>query len=287
MTKQVSPLRQRMIDDMNFRNMSPNTQKVYTYAVANFSAFHGRSPDKLGIENVREYRLHLMGRGLKASSINPIIGALRFFYGITLGQKGVAEQIPFARKEDTLPAVLTQDEVVRLLKAEPNLKMRTAFTTIYAAGLRVSEVVALTIKDIDSARMVIHIRQAKGRKDRYVMLSEQLLAILRDYWRRTRPPHWLFPGPDPSRPVTTRSVQRACHKAAHAAGLDNKVTVHTLRHSLATHLLERGVDIRIIQDLLGHRHITATTRYARVALNMIRQIESPLEALKIELVPPA
>jgi len=163
MTKQVSPLRQRMIDDMNFRNMSPNTQKVYTYAVANFSAFHGRSPDKLGIENVREYRLHLMGRGLKASSINPIIGALRFFYGITLGQKGVAEQIPFARKEDTLPAVLTQDEVVRLLKAEPNLKMRTAFTTIYAAGLRVSEVVALTIKDIDSARMVIHIRQAKGR----------------------------------------------------------------------------------------------------------------------------
>lgn len=287
MTKQVSALRQRMIDDMNFRNMSPNTQKVYTYAVANFGIFHGRSPDKLGIEDVRGYRLHLMARGLKASSINPIIGALRFFYGITLGQKEVAEQIPFARKEDTLPAVLTQDEVVRLLKAEPNLKMRTAFTTIYAAGLRVSEVVALTIKDIDSARMVIHIRQAKGRKDRYVMLSEQLLAILRNYWRRTRSPHWLFPGPDPSRPVTTRSVQRACHKAAHGAGLDKTVTVHTLRHSFATHLLERGVDIRVIQDLLGHRHITATTRYARVALNMIRQIESPLEALKVELIPPA
>jgi site-specific recombinase XerD len=138
--------------------------------------FHGRSPDKLGIEDIRQYRLHLMARGLKPASINPIIGALRFFYGVTLGQKEIAAKIPFARKEDALPAVLTQDEVVRLLKAETTLKMRTALTTIYAAGLRVSEVVALTIKDIDSTRMVIHIREAKGRKDRYVMLSEQLLA---------------------------------------------------------------------------------------------------------------
>jgi integrase/recombinase XerD len=287
MNKQISPLRQRMIDDMKFRNMSTSTQKVYTYAVANFSAFHGRSPDKLGLEDVRKYRLHLMSRGLKAASINPIIGALRFFYGTTLGQKELAAQIPFARKEDTLPAVLSQEQVVRLLKAEPNLKMRTAFTTIYAAGLRVSEVVALTVQDIDSTRKVIHIRQAKGRKDRYVMLSEQLLVILRDYWRRTRPPHWLFPGPDPSRPVTTRSVQRAFRIAADAVCLDSEVTVHTLRHSFATHLLERGVDIRVIQDLLGHRHIDATSRYARVALNTIQQIESPLEALKIELVPPA
>jgi integrase/recombinase XerD len=287
MSKQISPLRQRMIDDMRFRNMSPSTQKVYTYAVANFSAFHGCSPDKLGIEHVREYRLHLMKRGLKAASINPIIGALRFFYGTTLGQKTVAEQIPFSRVGDALPAVLSQGEVVRLLKAESNLKMRTALTTIYAAGLRVSELVMLTAKDIDSNRMVIRIRQAKGRKDRFVMLSEQLLAILRDYWKRERPPQWLFPGPDPSRPLTTRSVQRACRKAADAAGLDNAVTVHTLRHSFATHLLERGVDIRVIQDLLGHRHIDATSRYARVAINTIRQIESPLEALKIELVPPA
>ena len=287
MTKQVSPLRQRMIDDMNFRNMSPNTQKVYTYAVANFSAFHGRTPDKLGIEHVREYRLHLMARGLKPASINPIIGALRFFYSITLGQKELAEQIPFARKEDALPTVLTQEEVVRLLKAEANLKMRTALTTIYAAGLRVSEVVTLTVKDIDSSRMVIHVRQAKGRKDRFVMLSEHLLAILRDYWRRTRPPHWMFPGPDPSRPLTTRSVQRACRAAADAAHLGKSVTVHTLRHSFATHLLERGVELRVIQDLLGHRHITATTRYAHVALNMIREVESPLEALKVELIPPA
>jgi len=143
MTKQVSTLRQRMIDDMKIRNMSPNTQKVYTYAIANFSAFHKRPPDKLGIEDVRAYRLHLMSRGLKAASINPIVGALRFFYGTTLGKKDMAELIPFARVEDRLPAVLTQDEVIRLLKAESNLKTRTALTAIYAAGLRVSEVVAL------------------------------------------------------------------------------------------------------------------------------------------------
>jgi integrase/recombinase XerD len=167
MSKQISPLRQRMIDDMRFRNMSLSTQYVYTRAVVNFSRFHGRSPDKLGIEHVREYRLHLMKRGLKAASINPIVGALRFFYGTTLGQKTVAEQIPFSRVGHALPAVLSQGEVVRLLKRESNLKMRTALTTIYAAGLRVSEVVMLTAKDIDSNRMVIRIRQ--GRKDRFVL----------------------------------------------------------------------------------------------------------------------
>jgi site-specific recombinase XerD len=287
MSKPISPLRQRMIDDMTFRNMSPGTLKVYSYAVANFSAFHGRSPDKLGIEDVRVYRLHLLARGLKATSINPIIGALRFFYRTTLGMKEIAEQIPFARKEDTLPAVLSQEQVVCLLQAEPNLKMRTAFTTIYAAGLRVSELVALTARDIDSARMVIRIQQAKGRKDRYVMLSEQLLTILRAYWKCTRPPHWLFPGPDPSKPVTTRSLQRTFRSAADRAGLDASVTVHTLRHSFATHLLEQGVDIRVIQDLLGHRQITSTTRYARVALNIIAKIQSPLEHLNLGASPPA
>ena len=287
MKKPISPLRQRMIDDMTFRNMSPSTMKVYSYAVANLSAFHRRSPDKLGIEEVRAYRLHLIKRGLKASSINPIVGALRFFYGTTLGQKELAEQIPFARKDDALPAVLSREQVMQLLRAEPNLKMRTAFTTIYAAGLRVSEVVALTVRDIDSARMVIRIQQAKGRKDRYVMLSEQLLAILRAHWKRTHPPHWLFPGPDLSKPVTTRSLQRSFRSAADAVGLEDEVTVHALRHSFATHLLEQGVDIRIIQDLLGHRQITSTTRYARVALDLIRQIQSPLESLNLDGMTPA
>jgi site-specific recombinase XerD len=224
---------------------------------------------------------------LEVATTIPIMCALRFFYGTTLGVPGVAEQIPLARKPDTLPAVLARDEVVRFLKAVPDLKMRTAFITIYSAGLRVSEAVALTARDIDSARMVLHVRQGKGRKDRYVMLSEQLLAILRDYWKRERPQLWLFPGADPSRPITTRTLQRACRQAARAAGLDKAVTVHTLRHSFATHLLEQGVDIRVIQDLLGHRHITSTTRYARVAVNTIRQIQSPLELLNIGLAPPA
>jgi len=243
MTKPVSALRQRMIDDMKIRNMALTTQYIYVRAVRNYSAFHGGSPDKLTIENVRDYRLHLIARGLKTASINPIMGGLRFFYGVTLGQKQLAEQIPYARKEDTLPAVLTRDEMVLFLKAVPDLKMRTAFITIYAAGLRVSEAVALTARDIDSKRMVICVRQGKGRKDRYVMLSEQLLTILRDYWRRTRPPEWLFPGPDPAYPITARTVQRACRQAVETAGLDQSVTVHTLRHSFATHLLEQGVEL--------------------------------------------
>lgn len=283
MSVQVTPLRQRMIDDMAIRNMSPLTQKAYVRAVKNFSLYFRRSPDKLTFEEVRDYQLHLVSRGLEATTINQIMCALRFLYGTTLGRKDASEEIKLARQSDPLPVVLSRDEVARFLKAVPELRWRTALVTIYSAGLRVSEAVALTIKDIDSARMVIHIREGKGSKDRYVMLSERLLVILRDYWKRERPPHWLFPGPDQSRPVTTRSVQRACRKAADVAGLDKTVTVHTLRHSFATHLLEQGVDIRIIQDLLGHRHINSTTRYARVALNTIRKIESPLDSLKIEL----
>jgi len=176
MTKQISPLRQRMLDDMAFRNMSPATQRCYTYAVACFARYHRASPDKLGIEHVREYRLHLLSRGLKARSINPIVGALRFFYGTTLGNKALADQIGYARPEDTLPAVLTQDQVLALIKAEPDLMMRTIFITIYAAGLRISEVIRLTTGDINGERMVIHVRQAKGHKDRYVMLSDKHLA---------------------------------------------------------------------------------------------------------------
>jgi site-specific recombinase XerD len=283
----MTPLRRRMIDDMTIRNMSPNTQKVYIYAVAKFAAFHRRSPGELTIDDIREYRLHLIARGLQPTSINPIMGALRFLYGVTLGRKEMVEAIPYARKTDKLPPVLTGEEVVRFLKAIDDLKMRTLFTAIYAAGLRVSEAVALTAKDIDSARMVLVVRQGKGRRDRYVMLSEQLLAVLRTYWRRTRPQTWLFPGLDPSRPITPRTVQRACRDAVAAARLDPSVTVHTLRHSFATHLLEQGVDIRVIQDLLGHRNIASTTRYARVAVNAIRQIQSPLERLASDLTTPA
>jgi len=287
MPQKVSPLRQRMIDDMTIRNMSVNTQKAYIRAVKNFSLHFGRSPDKLTFEDVRTYQLHLASRGLGAQAINQIMCALRFFYGTTLGKTGVSEHIPLGRRPDALPPVLGRDEVERFLQAVTDLEFRTAFVTIYATGLRVSEAAALKIKDIDSDRMVIHIRQGKGRKDRYVMLSEQLLDILRAYWKCTRPKLFLFPGPNPHRPITVRSLQRACRLAADTAGLDKSITVHTLRHSFATHLLEHGVDIRVIQDLLGHRHIDATARYARVATNTIRKIKSPLEALKIAKPPPA
>src|SRR5918994_1923303 len=279
----MTPLRRRMLDDMKLRNMAASTRKVHVAAVAGFSAYHGRSPDRLTLEDVRDYQLHLVARGLKASSICPIMSALRFFYGTTLGNREAAAEIPLPRKADPLPAILSQDEVKRLLTAVPDPKMRTLLTTVYAAGLRVSEVVGLRVTDIDSARMVIHVREGKGQRDRHVvMLSPQLLAILRGYWRRTRPPSWLFPGPDPSRPITARSVQRACSAAVAAAGLDKSVTVHTLRHSFATHLLEQGVDIRVIQHLLGHRQIASTTRYARVALHTIRQGKSPLGLLDLE-----
>jgi site-specific recombinase XerD len=287
MTEQISPLRQRMIDDMTLRNMALNTQKAYLRAVGNFSKHFGKAPNKLTFEHVREYQLHLVSRGLQAATIIPIMCAIRFFYGTTMGRPNVAEHIPLARKADTLPAVLTRDQVVRLLKAVSDLEMRTLFIVVYSAGLRVSEAVALTARDIDSANMVIHVRQGKGRKDRYVMLSEQLLVILRSYWRAARPEHLLFPGPDPKRPITVRTVQRVCREAVRVADLDPSVTVHTLRHSFATHLLEQGVDIRVIQDLLGHRHITSTTRYARVALSTIRQIQSPLELLNAKLSPPS
>jgi integrase/recombinase XerD len=287
MTKRVSPLRQRMIDDMTIRNMSANTQEVYIRAVVGLSALHGRSPDKLTLEDVRDYQLHLVARGLKPASINMYMSGLRFFYAATLGQRYLACQIPMARTQDPLPTVLSPGEVERFLKAVKTMKMRAAFMTIYGAGLRVSELAALTVSDIDSARMVINVRQAKGGKDRHIMLSSQLLSILRDYWRQTRPSHWLFPGADPLSPITKRRLQLAFHEALKAAGIRKPATVHTLRHSFATHLLEQRVDIRVIQDLLGHRDIRSTTRYTRVAVETIRQVQSPLDFLNMRLAPPA
>jgi integrase/recombinase XerD len=286
-TQPVTPLRRRMLDDMKLRNLAAGTRRIYVRSVAGFSAFHRRSPDQLTLEDVRNYQLHLVARGLKATSICQIMSALRFFYAVTLGRPEEAARIPLPRKADPLPAILAREEVARLLASVADLRMRTLLTTIYAAGLRVSEVVALQVGDIDSARMTIHVRAGKGQRDRYVMLAPQLLAILRVHWRRTRPRLWLFPGPDPSRPITTRTVRRVCRLAVEAAGLDKSVTVHTLRHCFATHLLEQGVDIRVIQGLLGHRQIASTTRYARVALSTISQVQSPLELLNLRAPAPA
>lgn len=284
---EMSPLRRRMIEDMTIRNLSPATQRSYLHAVSKFSRYFGRSPHLLGLEDVRQYQVHLVSTGISWAALNQIVCALRFFYGVTLGHGEIPERIPYARTPRTLPEVLSADEVVRLLEAVPSLKSRTALTTAYAAGLRVSETVGLKVANIDSSRMVIRVEHGKGCKDRYVMLSTQLLRILRTYWRIARPEHWLFPGRDATRPIDPQVLYSACRSAGKAAGVGKRVTVHTLRHSFATHLLENGTDIRIIQVLLGHNNLSTTARYTQVSRKTIEQTPSPLDRLKLEIVPPA
>ncbi|HEY0419353.1 MAG TPA: tyrosine-type recombinase/integrase [Acetobacteraceae bacterium] len=283
----VSPLRRRMIEDMTVRNLSPATQRSYVHAVTKFSRFFGRSPDRLDLEDVRTFQVHLVAGGMSWPALNQTVCALRFFYGVTLGQANLPERIPHAREPRRLPVVLGADEVVRFLEAVAGLKHRAALTTAYAAGLRVSEVVSLKVANIDSSRMVIRIEQGKGAKDRYVMLSPQLLGILRSYWQLTRPVHWLFPGRDADHPRHPTALHGACRSAQAAAGLDKRVTVHTLRHSFATHLLESGTDIRIIQALLGHNNLQTTARYTQVATSTIGRTPSPLDRLRLEVTPPA
>ena len=283
----ISPFRRRMIEDMTIRNMSPATQRSYIHAVSKFSRYFGRSPDRLELEDVRTFQVHLVSNGVSWAALNQTVCALRFFYGVTLGRAEIPERIAYARRPKTLPIVLSADEVVRFLEAVPSLKSRTALTTAYAAGLRASEAVGLRICDIDSHRMVMRVEHGKGGKDRYVMLSAQLLGILRSYWRIARPKDWLFPGRDESGPMDVQVLHSACRSACAGARLDKRVTVHTLRHSFATHLLENGTDIRIIQVLLGHSNLASTTRYTRVSTGLISKTQSPLERLKLEVVPPA
>jgi integrase/recombinase XerD len=283
----ISPLRRRMIEDMTVRNLSPATQRSYVHAVAKFSRYFGRSPDRLGLEDVRAFQVHLVAGGISWPALNQTVCALRFFYGVSLGQADLPERIAHAREPRKLPVVLSADEVVRFLEAVSGLKSRTALTTAYAAGLRASEAVQLKVGDIDSGRMMLRVEQGKGGKDRYAMLSPQLLRILRGYWRLARPRQWLFPGRDDSRPIDPQVLHAACRSACKAAGLSKRVTVHTLRHSFATHLLEGGTDIRIIQVLLGHNNLSTTARYTRVADSTIRSTASPLDRLRLEVVPPA
>lgn len=263
-----SPLRRRMIDDMAVRNLSPATQRSYLHAVTKFSRHFGRSPDRLGLEDVRAFQVYLVSQGISWPALNQTVCALRFFFGITLNRDEIPERIAYARTPRKLPTILSADEVVRFLEAVPSLKARTALTTAYATGLRASEAVSLQVGDIDSQRMVIQIRHGKGAKDRTVMLSPQLLGILRTYWRLARPGDWLFPGRG-GKPIDVQVLHAACRSATKAAGLTKKVSVHTLRHSFATHLLESGVDIRIIQVLLGHNSLATTARYTHVATTTI------------------
>ena len=282
----TSPLRQRMIEDMTIRNLSRATQQSYIYAVSKFSRHFGAPPDRLSIEDVRTYQLHLIAQKRSWSHVNQAACALRFFYGVTMGRQEAFERIVNGREPEELPLVLAPDEIARFLESVAGLRNRVALTTAYAAGLRVSEVCRLKVASIDSERMLIHVEGGKGGRDRHAMLSPRLLDILRAYWRRARPGLWLFPGREAGEHVSVTALQDACRVARRKMKPSKPVTAHCLRHSFATHLLESGVELRIIQVLLGHSHISSTTRYAQVATHLIANTPSPFDRLSLVVIPP-
>jgi integrase/recombinase XerD len=283
----VSPLRRRMLDDMAMRGLREETQRDYIRFVRSFAAFLGRSPDTATAEDVRRFQIHQAETGVQPPTVNGSVSALRFLFTVTLDRPDLSRRLVLVRQPRKLPAVLSVEEVGRLLEAAPGPKHKAALGTAYGAGLRVSEVVARKVGDIDSTRMLIRVEQGKGRKDRNAMLSPQLLALLRQWWREGKrrgvmlPEGWLFPGRNCLEPLSTRQLNRAVHEAAEAAGIKKRVSPHTLRHSFATYLLEQDVDIRVIQVLLGHPKLDTTALYARVATKTIRAVTSPLEHLKL------
>jgi site-specific recombinase XerD len=279
----MSPLRRRMIEDMTIRKLASKTRRDYVQRVKHFTAFLGRSPDTASFEDVRRYQLHLAASGAGVSTLNQSTATLRFFFRVTLKRSAIIEHTAFIHEPRKLPVVLSPEEVARFLDAAPGLKYKAALSVAYGAGLRVSEVVALKVSDIDGKRMVIRVEQGKGHKDRYVMLSPHLLELLRAWYKAARPQGWLFPGQKPASPMTTRQLTRACHAAAHMAEIGKRVSPHTLRHSFATHLLEQNIDIRVIQVLLGHAKLDTTALYTRVATKTIRDVMSPLDRITSKL----
>lgn len=277
----MTPLRQRMIEDMQVRNFSPHTQASYLQRVSLFARHFSKSPEFLGPEQIRSYQVYLTNeQKLAPSSIIVTVAALRFLYKVTLHREwNLEDVIPVPKRPQKLPIVLSPEEVLRFLDCAPSLKHRTILTTCYAAGLRVSEVIRLKPAEIDSQRMVIRVEQGKGQKDRYVMLSPKLLEILRHWWRTERPRPWLFPGDIPSRHISKDAVDQACRKARQRSGIPKPITPHSLRHAFAVHLLEHGVDVRCIQLLLGHRSLATTARYLRIATNKVCSITSPFDLL--------
>jgi len=281
-----SPLRQRMIEDMRMRKLEEKTQTAYIRAVRKLAAYLKRSPDTASIEELRRFQLHLVDQGTSPVTINATITGLKFFFDITLDRVELMAKMQPVRVPRTLPVVLSRDEVARLIAAAPNLKSQTALSIAYGTGLRASEVIALKVSDIDSQRMMLRVEQGKGHKDRYAMLSPILLERLRCWWRlghaqgKILPGGWLFPGMNPMEPVTTRQLNRAIHAAAEAAKIDKRVSMHTLRHSFATHLLEQKVDIRVIQVMLGHKKLETTALYTQVATELLREVINPLETLE-------
>jgi site-specific recombinase XerD len=275
----MTPLRQRFTQDLQRRNYSPKTIDCYVHAVAAFARHFGRSPQHLDAEHLRQYQLHLIEHQASWSRFNQAVCALRLFYALTLQRPNLVPLIPFGKKPKALPAVLSRDEVRRLFDAVPDPFYLTIVQTAYAAGLRLGEVLRLQVRDIDSQRGVLHIRAAKGRKDRLVPLSPALLQRLRDHWRRYRPRHWLFPGHGPAGHISLGQVQRVCRRAVQAAGITKKASMHTLRHSYATHLLEAGTDLATLQKLLGHNQLSTTVRYTHLEQSHLQRTASPLDTL--------
>ncbi len=284
--QKISPLRQRMIEDMRMRQLTPSTQRNYLRAIFEFTRFFGQSPDQATAEDIRRYLLYRQDNGMTASTQNAIASGLKFFFNVTLDRHEVVRNLRHAPLPHKLPKVLSREEVARLIDTAHRTKYKAAFSLAYGAGLRISEVVNLKTSDIDSERMTLRIEQGKGKKDRYAMLSPVLLDILRQWWKeghargKLQKGGWLFPGMDPVNPLSARQLSRVCSAVAAEAGLDGQVSMHSLRHAYATHLLEAKVDIRVIQVLLGHSKIESTTRYTQVATQVLQAVTSPLDTLQ-------
>ncbi len=284
-TQPVSPLRQRMLEDMRMRKLAPKTREAYIRAVSRFAKYLGRSPDTATAEDLRRYQLHLVDSGTSPITLNATITGLKFLFDVTLGHGDVLAKMQSVRVPHKIPVVLNKQEVSRLIACAGNLKHQTALALAYATGLRVGELLALKVSDIDSQRMTLRVEQGKGSKDRYAMISPILLERLRVWWRVARAQGkmlnggWLFPGRDPIDPLTAKQLNRAIHEAATLAKIDKRVSMHTLRHSFATHLLEQKVDIRVIQVMLGHKKLETTALYTQVATEVLKEVINPLETL--------
>ena len=281
----MSELRRKMLADLRIRNYAERTQEIYIARVAEVARHFKRSPESLTKEEVRAYLRHLKEeRQVSRSAFAQVVGALRFLYRVTLDRPELMPHLPYPRLKRRHPVVLGPEEVVRLLRAIGNLKHRTVAMVLYGAGLRISEALSLQLRDVDSTRMVLTVRHGKGDQDRQVALSPVLLEALRVYWRAYRPPNWLFPGQTEERPMGPSTIQRALKAARSRAGIAKPASPHTLRHSYATHLMEAGTDLRVIQTLLGHRSLRTTAIYTHVATERVRATRSPLDALSPELL---
>ncbi len=277
----MTPLRQRFIDDMRLRNYALGTIEAYVAGVARFAKHFGRSPDRLGPEELRAYQLEMLRQQFSWSTFNQTVSGLRLFYRITLGRPEQVPFIPYGKKPKTLPSVLSPEEVLQFLEAARPGRDRVLFQTAYACGLRLGELVNLKVSDIDSKRMLVMVRQGKGRKDRLTPLSQRLLDELRAYWRKRQPRPWLFPGASDGSPLCHGTVQRYCQEVVRRAGLTKPATMHTLRHSFATHMLEAGVDLLTLQAMMGHRSLQTTMGYLHLSSGRLRQTPSLLDRLML------